>query len=67
VDSRLGHRLSRSNSTVATILTTDPDTESYDATSIILHWLVAALVAALWIGGETVVLSPTSNLHLDRR
>ncbi len=28
--------------------------QRYDTTSIVLHWLVALLVAALWVGGETI-------------
>jgi cytochrome b561 len=41
--------------------------ERYDTTSIILHWLVAALVAALWIGGETIAWFPEGPLRADVR
>jgi cytochrome b561 len=41
--------------------------ERYDATSIVLHWLVAALVAALWIGGETIEWLSEGPLRADAR
>ena len=41
--------------------------ERYDTTSIILHWLVAALVAALLIGGEAIEWFPEGRLRGDAR
>jgi cytochrome b561 len=41
--------------------------ERYDTTSIILHWLVAALVAALLIGGEAIEWFSEGPLRADAR
>lgn len=45
----------------------EPDRQRYDTTSIILHWLVAALVAALWLGGETLGWFTEGPARLDAR
>jgi cytochrome b561 len=45
----------------------EPNHQRYDKTSIILHWLVAALVAALWIGAETLDWFPAGSTRLDAR
>lgn len=39
----------------------------YDTITIILHWLVALLVAMLWIGGETLDWLPAGALRADAR
>lgn len=44
-----------------------PDFQRYDATTIILHWLVAIMVAALWIGAETIDWFPQGPLRADAR
>jgi cytochrome b561 len=54
-------------STPAAILAAEPPTERYDTTSIILHWLVAALVVALLIGGETIEWLSEGPLRADAR
>jgi len=44
-----------------------PDLQRYDRTSIVLHWLVAVLVAALWIGAETLGWFPEGTTRSDAR
>jgi cytochrome b561 len=39
----------------------------YDPTTIALHWLVAALVAAQWVGGRTIDWFPKGELRIDAR
>jgi len=39
----------------------------HDATTIALHWITAALVALLWLIGQTVDFPPTSVLRTDYR
>jgi cytochrome b561 len=41
--------------------------QRYDAITIILHWLVAVLVAALWIGAETLDWFPQGPVRADAR
>ena len=50
-----------------TVQPTHPDTQHYDATTIVLHWMVAVLVAALWIGGETLDWLSPATLRADAR
>jgi cytochrome b561 len=45
----------------------EPNQQRYDWTSIVLHWLVAALVAALWIGAETLDWFPAGSARSDAR
>jgi len=46
---------------------TAPAPQTYDITTIVLHWLVALLVAALWIGAETLDWWPPGPLRGDAR
>ncbi len=39
----------------------------YDPTTIILHWVTAALVVLLWVIGQTVDFPPTPALRIDYR
>ena len=39
----------------------------YDPTTIALHWLVAALVVAQWVGGRTIDWFPRGELRIDAR
>ncbi|MBW4090883.1 MAG: cytochrome b [Proteobacteria bacterium] len=39
----------------------------YDATTIVLHWTTAVLVAALWIIGQTINYWPRGPLRVDYR
>ena len=45
----------------------DADSQRYDVITIILHWLVAGMVAALWIGAETLDGFPPGPLRADAR
>jgi cytochrome b561 len=39
----------------------------YDAPTIILHWITAALVALLWVIGQTINMVPDGPLRIDYR
>ena len=43
------------------------DIERYDATTIFLHWLTVIMVAALWLGGQTIDWFPRGPLRVDAR
>lgn len=49
------------------VASSEPNQQRYDRTSIVLHWLVAALVAMLWIGAETLDWFPAGSVRLDAR
>ena len=40
---------------------------TYDRTTIVLHWLTAALVALQWIGAQVIDLFPRGPLRVDAR
>ena len=42
-----------------------PDSESYDRTTIVLHWTTALLVAVLWIIGQTADWIPDGPVNTD--
>ncbi len=46
-------------------MTADPPHLRYDTTTIILHWLVAVLVAAQWVIGQTIDDAPKGAVKLD--
>jgi cytochrome b561 len=50
-----------------TVTPVDPNFQRYDTVTIILHWLVAIMVAALWIGAETIDWFPQGPLRADAR
>ena len=50
-----------------TVQSSNPDTQHYDTITIVLHWLVAILVAVLWVGGETLGWFSPAALHADAR
>lgn len=39
----------------------------YDRTTILLHWLVVALVVLQWVGGRTIDWFPKGALRIDAR
>lgn len=41
------------------------DAAAYDAVTIRYHWITVALIALLWIGGETVDFWPRGPLRID--
>jgi cytochrome b561 len=41
--------------------------QRYDRTTILLHWLVAILVAGQWIGAQTIDWFPKGALRIDAR
>jgi cytochrome b561 len=41
--------------------------ERYDATTIFFHWLTVVMVAALWLGGQTIDWFPRGPLRVDAR
>ena len=45
----------------------DPPNFVYDAKTIVLHWLSAAVVAGQWIGGHTIDWFPRGVLRIDAR
>ena len=42
-----------------------PDATAYDPVTIRFHWLTVALIALLWIGGETIDFWPRGPLRVD--
>ena len=47
--------------------TARPDVGRYDHTTIVLHWIVALLVAEQWIGAQMIDLFPRGPLRVDAR
>ncbi len=43
------------------------DAPRYDRTTILLHWLIALLVAAQWLGAQTIDWFPKGALRVDAR
>lgn len=43
----------------------DPPQPRYDATTIALHWIVAVLIAAQWVIGQTIDSMPKGAIKLD--
>lgn len=39
----------------------------YDTTTIVLHWLIAILVAVQWLGAQTIDFFPRGALRVDAR
>ncbi len=50
-----------------TVPSVDPEFQRYDATTIVLHWLVAILVAILWLGAEMIDRFPEGPSRSDAR
>jgi cytochrome b561 len=44
-----------------------PGPQRYDRTTIILHWLIALLVAGQWLGAQTIDWFPKGALRVDAR
>lgn len=45
----------------------DPTTPRYDRATIILHWLVAGLLAGQWLGAQVIDWFPGGPLRIDAR
>ena len=46
---------------------TAANAQRYDPTTVVLHWLVAALVLAQWLGAHTIDWFPRGSLRVDAR
>jgi cytochrome b561 len=44
-----------------------PAATRYDTTTIVLHWAVAVLVAAQWLGAQTIDWFPSGPARIDAR
>jgi cytochrome b561 len=44
-----------------------PNATRYDTATIVLHWLTAILVAAQWLGAQTIDWFPRGPLRVDAR
>ena len=40
---------------------------AYDRTTVVLHWLTAALVVTQWVGAQVIDLFPSDALRVDAR